>query len=118
MTETIYVGNADADAASHRGWLLGHFMPGDSARHSDEVEVRWGIHPRGDRRPEWVADERRSALIVLFSGRFQIDLPGRSVLLAAPGDYVVFHGVSHSWYAEEASVVVTVRWPSLSGYSR
>jgi hypothetical protein len=37
------------------------------------------------------------------------DLPGRSVLLAGPGDYVVFHGVSHSWHAEEASVVLAVR---------
>ncbi len=116
MTETIYVGNADADAVSHRGWLVGHFMPGDSARHSGDVEVKWGIHPQGDRRPEWVAGEQRSALIVLFSGRFHVELPGRAVLLATPGDYVVFHGVGHSWYAEEASVVMTVRWPSVSGY--
>lgn len=117
VAETIYVGNADADAAANRGWLLGHFMPDDAARHSDDVEVRWGIHPEGDRRPQWVAGEQRSALILLISGRFRLELPGRLVLLDTPGDYVVFHGVSHSWYAEEASVVVTIRWPSVAGYS-
>ena len=118
VTDTIYVGNADADAVSNRGWLLGHFMPEDSARNSDDVEVRWGIHPAGDRRPEWVAGERRSALILLISGRFRLELPGQVVLLSTPGDYVVFHGVSHSWHAEEASVVVTIRWPSVTGYAR
>jgi hypothetical protein len=39
------------------------------------------------------------------------------VLLAKPGDYVVFHGVDHSWRAEEESVLMTVRWPSVPGYA-
>ena len=56
-------------------------------------------------------------MLLLISGRFRVDLPGRSVLLAQQGDYVVFHGVSHSWYAEEASVVLAVRWPSVPGYA-
>ncbi|HYA49566.1 MAG TPA: signal peptidase I [Streptosporangiaceae bacterium] len=117
MAEPIYVGNAAVDAAVDRGWLLGHFKPVDDARHSDDVEIRWAVHPPGDQRPQWVASERRSALILLISGRFRVDLPGRSVLLAQQGDYVVFHGVSHSWYAEEASVVLGVRWPSVPGYA-
>jgi hypothetical protein len=117
MTETVYVGNAETDAAANRGWLLGHFRPDNDARHSNDVEVKWAIHPRGDRRPQWVADEQRSAVLLLISGRFQVELPGRGVLLARQGDYVVFHGLSHSWYAEEESVVVAIRWPSVPGYS-
>jgi hypothetical protein len=117
MAEPIYVGNAGVDAAVDRGWLLGHFKPVDDARHSDDVEIRWAIHPSGDQRPQWVAGEKRSALLLLISGRFRVDLPGRSVLLAQQGDYVVFHGVSHSWHAEEASVVLAVRWPSVLGYA-
>ena len=105
------------DAAVDRGWLLGDFKPVDDARHSDDVEIRWAVHPPGDQRPQWVAGEKRSALILLISGRFRVDLPGRSVLLAQQGDYVVFHGVSHSWYAEETSVVLGVRWPSVPGYA-
>jgi hypothetical protein len=115
VTETIYVGNAGADAPANRGWLLGHFKPAGDARRSDEVEVKWAVHAKGDRRAEWVVGEQRSALILLVSGRFRIDLPGRSVLLAEQGDYVVFRGVGHSWEAEEASVIVAVRWPSVPG---
>jgi hypothetical protein len=117
VTDKIYVGNADADAADYSGWLLGHFMTDDDARHSADVEIKWGIHPEGDRRPQWVADEQRSALIAAISGRFHLELPGRSVVLAKPGDYAVFHEVSHSWHAEEDSIVMTVRWPSLPGYA-
>jgi hypothetical protein len=102
MTEQIYVGNAAADAPAGRGWLL---------------EIKWAIHPRDDRRAQWVSGERRSAALILVSGRFRVELPGRSVLLAQQGDYVVFHGVNHSWHAEEASVVVAVRWPSVPGYA-
>lgn len=55
---------------------------------------------------------------MLISGRFRVELPGRSVLLAKRGEYVVWgHGVDHSWYAEEESVVLTVRWPSVPGYA-
>ena len=117
MAETIYVGNAAADAPVDRGWLLGHFKPAGDARHSDDVEIKWAIHPQGDQRPQWVAGEKRSALLLLISGRFWVELPGRRVLLAQQGDYVVFHGVSHSWHAEEASVVLAVRWPSIPGYA-
>ncbi|MGH9045971.1 MAG: signal peptidase I [Acidimicrobiales bacterium] len=117
MVEAICAGNAEADTAGNRGWLLGHFMPDGDVRHSDDVEVKWAIHPQGDERPQWVAGEKRSALILLISGRFRVELPGRTVLLAKQGDYVVFHGISHSWYAEEASVVVAVRWPSVPGYA-
>jgi hypothetical protein len=117
MAETIYMGNASADASVDRGWLLGHFKPAGDARHSDDVEIKWAIHPPGDQRPQWVAGEKRSALLLLISGRFRVELPGRRVLLAQQGDYVVFHGVSHSWHAEEASVVLAVRWPSIPGYA-
>ncbi|MGW4642463.1 signal peptidase I [Sphaerisporangium sp. NPDC004334] len=114
----VYVGRADVDAAGDRGWLLGHFKPPGDPRHSDEVEIKWGVHARGDERAEWVRGEKRTALLILVRGRFRVELPGRSVLLAEQGDYVVWgRGVDHSWYAEEDSVVITVRWPSLPGYA-
>jgi hypothetical protein len=116
VVENVYVGSAAVDAAVDRGWLLGHFKPVDDVRHSEDVEIKWGVHPRGDQRAQWVTAEKRTALLMLISGRFRVDLPGDSVLLANQGDYVVFHGVDHSWYAEEESVVLTVRWPSIPGY--
>ena len=117
MADDVYVGNADIDAPANGGWLLGHFMPDGDVRHSEAVEIKWGVHPRGDRRAQWVTQERRTALIMLVSGRFRIDLPGRSVVLARQGDYVVFSGIGHSWFAEEASVILGVRWPSIPGYA-
>jgi hypothetical protein len=108
----IYTGYADADGPEHRGWLLGHFMPPGDVRHTGAVEIKWGVHPRGERRAQWVTAETRTAVSILVSGRFRVDLPDRSVVLDRPGAYVVFHGVGHSWEAEEDSVVVFVRWPS------
>ncbi|MFD0312767.1 signal peptidase I [Streptomyces flavalbus] len=118
MDERVYVGKAGADAALDRGWLLGHFKDAGDPRHSDAVEIKWGTHPKGDTRAEWVRGECRTALLVLISGRFRVELPHRSVLLAEQGDYVVWgEGVDHSWFAEEESVVLTVRWPSVPGYA-
>ncbi|MGW2366305.1 signal peptidase I [Streptomyces sp. NPDC001667] len=117
MDDSVYVGNAGKDAALDRGWLLGHFKDAADPRHSVDVEIKWGVHPRGDERARWVTGEERTALLVLISGRFRVELPGRSVLLAEQGDYVVWaRGVDHSWCAEEESVVLTVRWPSVPGY--
>ncbi|MCW2900184.1 MAG: hypothetical protein JWO67_2449 [Streptosporangiaceae bacterium] len=66
-----------------------------------------------------MGDGRKAhALLMLISGRFRVDLPGQSVVLVNQGDYVAFHGVDHSWYAEEDSVVLTVRWPSIPGYAQ
>ncbi|MFI0944250.1 signal peptidase I [Streptomyces sp. NPDC021020] len=118
MNDTVYTGHAARDAALDRGWLLGHFKPEGDPRHSDDLEIKWGVHPPGDTRAAWVRSERRTALLVLISGRFRLDFPHRSVVLAEQGDYVVWgRDVDHSWEAEEASVVLTVRWPSIPGYA-
>ena len=116
VAEEIYVGNATTNAAA-RGWLLGHFMPPGDPRRSDEVEIKWGVHPVGESRAEWVRGEERTAVAVLISGRFRLRFPERDALLAEPGDYVIWgKGVDHSWVAEEESVVLIVRWPSVPGY--
>lgn len=79
--------------------------------------MKWGVHPPGQARSQWATGERRTTLLVLIEGCFRVELPDRTVRLAAPGDYVVWgRGVDHSWFAEHASVVLTVRWPSVPGY--
>lgn len=118
MIDGVYVGRADVDAAGDHGWLLGHFKPVGDVRHSTDVEIKWGVHPPGDRRAAWVTGERRTALLILISGRFVVELRDRDVLLSRPGDYIVWGpGVDHSWHAEQESVVLTVRWPSVPGYA-
>jgi hypothetical protein len=118
VAESVYVGNAGVDGAHNSGWLLGHFMPPDRLLHSADVEIKWGVHARGDRRAAWATGEARTALLVLIRGAFYVELRDRTVLLREPGDYVVWGpGEDHSWYASEAdTVVLTVRWPSLAGW--
>ena len=116
VTDQIYTGNAQVDGMNHRGWILGHFMSSGDARHSKDVEIRWAVHQPGEQREQWVEDEQRSTAIILIKGRFKVELPGQSVILSEPGDYVVFHGISHSWKAETHCIVLGIRWPSIPGY--
>ncbi|SRR6266511_3666645 len=123
MADKWYTGNAAADADRNRGWLLGHFIdratPGADVLTTDALEVKWGIHPAGQQRPEWTADDQRTTLLLLVEGRFRLDLTVGSTMLASQGDYVVWGpGVDHSWRAEADSVVITVRWPSFPNEDR
>jgi quercetin dioxygenase-like cupin family protein len=114
MSANWYQGNAAEDGSERRGWFLGHFIdPAEGVRSSEDVEVKWGIHSAGERRPEWTADDQRTTLVVMVQGNFRIDLTGSSVTLGKQGDYVVWGpGIDHTWEALTDSVVVTVRWPS------
>lgn len=118
MSDSVYVGRAVEDGVANQGWLLGHFMPPGELLHSEEVEVKWGVHPPGERRAAWATAETRTALLVLIRGAFDIELRDRTVLLREPGDYVVWGpGEDHSWQAGAVqTVVLTVRWPSLPGW--
>jgi quercetin dioxygenase-like cupin family protein len=108
-----YSGNANDDAPQNRGWLLGHFMPPSDVRSTKNVEVKWGVHPPGDKRAEWTQDDARTTLLLMVSGKFRIDLTEGSVVMERQGDYVTWGpGIDHSWEALDASVVITVRWPS------
>ena len=61
-----YTGNAAEDGEERRGWILGHFIdPSEGVRSSNDVEIKWGIHPVGDKRPEWTADDQRTTLVLL-----------------------------------------------------
>jgi hypothetical protein len=113
-------GNAVDDGGSRRGWLVGHFVDDDPVRHREDVEVKWAQHPAGEAREGWVVGEERTTLVILISGRFRMSFAaaaGREqeeIVLARQGDYVMWGpGIDHLWKAEDQTVVLTVRWPSL-----
>lgn len=114
MQSNIITGNAQIEGKSRRGWFIGDFItPTDSLRSTSAVEVKWGIHAAGDRRSQWTEPSETTTLSILVSGRFCLQFPDDEVTLSSQGDYVLWlPGVAHSWCAEEASVVLTVRWPS------
>jgi hypothetical protein len=109
-----YSGNAAEDGRDTRGWLLGHFIdPPDDVRSNKDVEVKWGIHPAGDQRPDWTSDDQRTTMLVLVEGKFRVDLTEASITMTRQGDYAVWGpGIDHSWQALTDSVVITIRWPS------
>ena len=116
MSADWYRGNAADDGRDNRGWILGHFIEGSKdVRSTKDVEVKWGIHPAGEKRPEWTTDDQRTTMVLLIAGNFVVNLSDGNVELARQGDYAVWGpGIDHSWEAKEDSVVITVRWPSSS----
>jgi hypothetical protein len=115
VAATWTIGNAADDTGTTRGWLVGHFIDPTTGgpRSSTDVEVKWGIHPPGDKRAEWTADDQRTTLVLLVDGDFTVHLTEGAAPLKHQGDYVMWGpGVDHSWEAHTHSVVITVRWPS------
>ncbi len=69
-----YHGNAAEDGETTRGWLLGHFIdPTEDVRSTKDVEVKWGIHRAGDKRPGWTSDDQRTTLLLLVQGNFRLE---------------------------------------------
>lgn len=114
MSADWHSGNAADDGRDTRGWLLGHFIDSSHGiRSTKNVEIKWGIHPAGEKRPRWTSDDQRTTLVLLIEGNFAVNLTEGSAELTRQGDYAVWGpGIDHSWEAKENSVVITVRWPS------
>ena len=107
-------GNA-ARATETRGWFLGHFVRGAAnPLRSEDVELKWFTHAKGETRSEWSPPSEVRTLNLLIRGSFVLVFPDREVALREEGDYVLFGpGVAHSYRSVEESLVLTVRWPSL-----
>lgn len=112
----VEVGNAADQGEGRSGWFVGHFV--DRAlglRHSDEVEVKWGVHRAGETKSAYGANDTAKTLSILVSGRFLLEFPDRdeTARLERPGDYALWPpGLWHRWTALDDAVVLTVRWPS------
>ncbi len=116
----VHFGNAADEGTAYRGWFVGHFLErGADPRHSEAVEVKWGVHPAGEARAAWVRNAQATTLSILVRGRFYLTFPDAEYLLAREGDYVLWApGVPHYWRAVEDSIILTVRWPSRPGDSQ
>jgi quercetin dioxygenase-like cupin family protein len=106
--------NAAEASKDTRGWLLGHFMPGeDNPLRTSDLELKWFVHAKGETRHEWSPPNSVRTLNVLIRGHFVLLFPDLEVPLKKEGDYVLFGpGVAHSFRSEEESLVLTIRWPS------
>ena len=120
MADSLVIGNAIRDGAANRQWFLGPFLDDPAGlRQTDHLEVKWGVHRRGEVRADWARSGTAMTLSVLVRGCFQIEfrtpdaaVESRRVVLADEGDYALWSPeVEHTWLALEDSVVLTVRWP-------
>jgi len=118
--QAFTVGNAIDD--QHRGWFIGQFVPADfGLRRREDLEVKWGIHHRGEqRRMKWSFNRTATTTSILIDGVFVLKLRGadgyEEIKLSKRGDYAIINaGIEHSWYAETDSIVLTIRAPSIEG---
>jgi hypothetical protein len=107
-------GNAVDASKQTRGWFLGHFMPGaDNPLRSEDLELKWYTHAKGETRDQWAPANPVRTLNVLIRGKFTLLFPDEEVTLEREGDFVLFGpGIAHSYRCVEESLILTVRWPS------
>ena len=113
-----------ADQVRDTGWFVGQFIPAElGLRHQTDVELKWGIHPDGEKRPQPWANQNSTTISVLIEGAlrvtFHVDGAQQEVTLRTKGDYVAFGPeVVHSWEALGDTIVLSVRFPSVEVGSR
>lgn len=113
--KTPFFGNAADLSKQTRGWFVGHFIAGPSGLlTTDDIEVKWGQHKRGEARMGWDAGAACHTLTLLVHGSFQVEFKGKTFSLEKEGDFVIWGpGIPHTWVAVEDSIMLTLRWPSL-----
>jgi hypothetical protein len=122
--ERFYFGNAKLDHVGGSGWFVGQFIPAKlGLRHQTAVELKWAIHPHGEKRARPWAHGNATTISILIEGclKVTLDIDGaqQEVALRTKGDYVVFGPeVVHSWEAVGDTIVLSVRFPSVEVESR
>ena len=110
---TWATGNANLDGQPS-GWFVGAFVKDESSlRHTQDVEIKWRHHEKGEQQAEW-EDSEGTSVSVLVSGQFRIIFESGQSDLLQQGDYAIWApGVPHRSVALDDSVILTVRWPSI-----
>jgi hypothetical protein len=117
-------GNAISDQVRGSGWFVGLFVAPDlGLRHQTDVEIKWGIHADGEKRPKAWATGSATTVSVLVRGNlrvtFQADDGPEVISLEKEGDYIIFApDTVHSWETVGDTVVISVRFPSVEAWKR
>lgn len=112
----IATGNFNSQVNDYRGWVVGHFLGADSPLKTNDLEVKWGFHKRGESKNVKASNTRAKSIAILIRGKVRLRFDDKDIVLAKEGDYCFYDsGVSHSWVVEEDCLAITIRWPSLAG---
>ena len=119
LSNNTIFSNAIIDGKENFGWFIGHFIkPENSPRSTNAIEVKWASYVAGDKRTNWSQNVTATTISVLFRGRFHVIFSDKEYIMTKEGDYVLTPpGVTHSWYAEQDTIILTIRWPSSPGDS-
>ena len=117
--EKIIFGNFK-DVIEKRGnnWVIGHFMNHGTPLYNTDFEVKWGDHKKGESKENLGVNVQAKTLAILVSGKVSLKFPShdKEFIFENRGDFVFYDkGVPHSWSILEDSLVLTIRWPSISG---
>jgi quercetin dioxygenase-like cupin family protein len=87
-------------------------------RATDDIEIKWGAHEPGVF-TDWKSQPGKKTITLLVSGKMLVQIrSGRKTdafTLAAPGDFIIWDdNRKHRWKALAKTIVVSVRWPSLT----
>ena len=116
---SFYFGNAASDQIRGTGWFVGQFVPAElGLRHQTDVELKWGLHPSGERRVHPWAQGHGTTISILIYGTLRVEFQTGStpqvVMMQRQGDYVAYGPkVVHTWEAIGETLVLTVRFPSV-----
>jgi len=113
----IKSGNLDNQGdLEKRGWFIGHFMGKDSPFLSDNFEIRWAVHPKGEKKSTVAAQKIAKTVSILIKGKMILIFPedNKEVVLSKEGDYAFWDAkIYHTSEVLEDSTILTIRWPSL-----
>jgi hypothetical protein len=114
-----YFGNAAIDQVRESGWFIGQFVREPlHLRHQTDLEVKWGIHPDGEKRHRPWANGRATTISVLVRGSLRVTFylgeSPQTVTMQKEGDYIIFApDTVHSWEAIGDTIVLSIRFPSV-----
>lgn len=111
--KNVYVGKVREDSLQNRGWFVGHFVDAANPRFSEDVEIKWGIHKKGESRDGWSTNALATTMSLVIKGKIKMIFEDGEVVLKE-GDYFISKPQTlHTWTIEEDTTIITVRWPSL-----
>ncbi len=74
-------------ARTHADGYSANFVdPSVGKRSTKNLEVKWGIHPAGEQRAEWVTGDQRTTLVLLVQVYFHVKFREGDAALAKQGD--------------------------------
>jgi hypothetical protein len=117
--ESIKTGNFNdsiIETPQRRGWVLGQFIESQSLFHSTDVEIKWGVHKKGEKISTSKANVQAKSIAILLSGKININFTetNKSAVLENEGDFAIWNsGIFHNYEFIEDTTVITIRWPSI-----